>query len=230
MIKNIYLKDNFMSPIHSYPQPEEKTDNSKFISNIKEVRIRAQTGENKWQIFEEFKDKIDSKILAGNLANVPDKNLAEKYSGLNNFFIALLVILGLSGILTTISLLLESSIKIPYSLLHIGKIIFAIVFIYLSRKKHGEGYFLCSLLMAIGFSNSFAYAILPLPFSKVFLQYSLWDKSLYIGQILLVILIITMGLIIRKKMFPYYNLFKKKYDKEEIPIFTTENLPKNEQG
>ena len=167
-----------------------------------------ENGSTKIEVYKKYEDLIDKKILAHQLAIVPDRILSKKYHLVNLIYGIYLIFIFFINITFFLIKLINTGYTINYLLLSLMVLLFGIMEIYLVFKK-----------------NALIYRILIISGLILFI-FGLYLSSNNFLQFLILsipsILIILGSLFLGIKIFPYFGIYKCKTDSHGYLRYTTE--------
>lgn len=153
-------------------------------------------GERKAVVYYQFKDKIDKKLLAQQLALTPDKELSEKYHKLNLVYASILIFIVILKVSFRIIQISHASNPAEQVIILFAAAFLWILQIYLVIKK-----------------NAWIYRIVFLSgLAVVIVSILLESHFTFVSFILLIpdAAALFLSLFLGIKMFPYFGVFKPK--------------------
>jgi len=194
--------------------PNKESAMSQKVEKYKEAIARVRKGEDKNQLFEEYKEILGEKHLATQLGTYPDLHLKNKYNGLNNVLIAAVAILAIMKVISLVdmSLSLGAGLAGLVGAALIGPLI-NVIAIYALYIRHVFIYRLVALFALSSIFELFK----PSNFRGL---EGVFDWSWFSIGLVALLICIWLGFYLPKKMFPYFGWFKPKEVKNGLPVFS----------
>ena len=162
---------------------------------IKLIKERIQQNTPKLQIESELSSKYEPKEYEKILKDFPEPSLKEKYKLLNNIIIGCIVFVTLLKLLAIIRIASEFGIIAILGFLALGLLIPVFLIVYLLQYRK-NAYLITIVLTVMSLSNIFDGV------DKIFASGKGIGIGLFFFQLIIVILLISLPIILLKKLFP----------------------------